>query len=129
MATITRNLLIGQPDMFESPSPLGSFSVVFEDDGNCGYLYGLDRQRKHPIVDALLLYNAEQFAGAVAPSQIAISWSDDGMKAVLSLDGIPTAVFDFAAKRACCRANFPPPNVAWTAHDHSWDETLLHVIQ
>jgi hypothetical protein len=129
VATIARKLAVGRPQVVDSHSPLNSFAVVFEDDGETGYLYGLDRARPDAILDALFIYNVGQFTASPRPSRLTIAWSADGLKAVLSLDGTPHGVFDFALKRAYCRANFPPPNAAWTAHDHLWDESVARLPQ
>ena len=38
-------LQIGTPLVVEGPSPEGDFAAVFEDDGETGYFYALDRER------------------------------------------------------------------------------------
>ena len=51
----------GQEVVLQADGPRGRYSVVFEDDGETGYFYGLAltaaAPADNPIVDALHLYN------------------------------------------------------------------------
>lgn len=88
----------------QSQSPEASFEVVFEDDEETGYFYGLDNSRKaNPILDALHIYNVRNITGKEKPSVIQFVWSGDGKKALLLINRYPHAAFDFDAKRGCCR--------------------------
>lgn len=121
----TAALRIGTPSVVEAPSTDSRFVVVFEDDGETGYLYGLDTSRDQPIVDALLLYQVAE-AGPGADSMLEIVWSSSGSQALLRIDGHARAVFDFRAKRAYCRTGSPPPShTGWTSQPHDWDEGAL----
>lgn len=119
-------ITVGEPIVIEGPSPGSRFSVVFEDDGATGYLYGLDTARAdNPILDALHIYNVEQVADRARPSTVQLIWSRDGLKAALLINKHPHAVFDFEARRGCCRTGYPPPDTRWTRFDHAWDESAL----
>jgi hypothetical protein len=123
-------IAVGQPVVVEGPSPSAQFGVVFEDDGNTGYLYGLDFTRQgNPIVDALHVYNVGQVADWEKPSVVQLVWSQDGLKAALLINRYPHAVFDFAAKRGYCRTGFPPPVSDWSRHDHAWDDRALELFR
>src|SRR5262245_48333557 len=114
---------IGQPITVEGPSPSTQFGVVFEDDGETGYLYGLDFSRQgQPIVDALHIYNVKQVTDQTQASVVQIVWSQDGLKAGLVINKYPHAIFDFAARRGYCRTGFPPADPKWTNFGHAWDD-------
>jgi hypothetical protein len=109
----------------EGNSPTSQYSVVFEDDGETGYMYGLDRSLEMPILDALHIYNVADVTDRNVPSVIQIIWSADGLKTVLLINDYPHAAFDFAEKRGYCRTNFPPPDIKFTNHSHEWSDEIL----
>ena len=75
---------VGVNTTLESGSPKNRYMVVFEDDGDTGYLYGLDRGRDgNPILDALHIYNVVNVTDKHLPSEAQIVWSGDGNKALL----------------------------------------------
>ncbi|WP_432210071.1 DUF2251 domain-containing protein [Marinobacter alkaliphilus] len=120
---------VGEETILESGSPENSFMVVFEDDGDTGYLYGLDRSREgNPILDALHIYNVANVTDKHLPSKAQIVWSGDGNKSLLLINGYPHAAFDFAAKRGYCRTNFPPPDKKWTKYSHEWSDEVLELF-
>ncbi len=47
----------------------------------------------------------------------------------IGINGHPHAAFDFAAKRACCRTNFPnlpnTPSGCWGSSDHHWSDEAI----
>ena len=117
---------VGVDTILESASPKNSYMVVFEDDGDTGYFYGLDRSREeNPILDALHIYNSANVTDKHLPSEAQIVWSGDGNKALLLINSYPHAAFDFAAKRGYCRTNFPPPDTKWTKYSHEWSDEVL----
>ena len=119
---------MGEPVVIEGPSPTPPFVAVFEDDGDTGYFYALDAsQTGNPILDALHIYNARDVSDRHLPSEAQIVWSEDGRKVVLLINDHPHAVFDFTARRGCCRSGFPPPaeNAEWSREGHEWDEAAL----
>ncbi len=114
----------------EAPSPRTSFGVVFEDDEETGYIYGLElSQQGNPIVDAMHLYNVAQVVDRDKPSSIQIFWSSDGLKAAVLINKFPHAVFDFEVRRGYCRTNFPPADLKWTKFDHAWDDRALELFR
>jgi hypothetical protein len=117
---------VGEPVTVEGPSPRSTFGVVFEDDGEAGYLYGVDFAREgNPILDAMHIYNVEQVTDREKPSLVKLVWSGDGLKAALLINNYPHAIFDFDARRGYCRTGFPPADPSWTQFDHSWDDAAL----
>ena len=123
-------ILVGKATTIEAPSPSEAFGVVFEDDGDTGYFYGLDFGRdENPIVDALHIYNVHTVTDRKKPSTVQIVWSQDGLKAALLINDQPHAVFDFAAHRGYCRTGFPPADKNWSDHTHDWSDEAMALIQ
>lgn len=115
---------VGEPFVVESPAGTGPFFVVFEDDGQVGYFYGLDSRRSdQPILDALHIYDAAGVGDAAQASALQIVWTQDGNAAALLINGYAHAMFDFQTPRAMCASGFPPdsPYVA----THEWDEAAF----
>jgi len=120
-------ITVGTPVVIEGASPAGRFRIVFEDDGETGYLYGLDfEQRDNPIVDALHIYNVTNVADRSSPSNVQLIWSSNGSRAALFINDYAHAVFDFEAQRGYCRTGFPPPGPNWSPEGHSWDDKVLN---
>jgi hypothetical protein len=116
----------GHEAVLQADAPRGRFSVVFEDDGDTGYFYGLDLASdasSGPIVDALHLYNVEAVADRQSAYPVEIRWAEDRNRAGLFIAERCQAVFDFDEKRAVSRSGFPPASgdFTWT---HDWDEAL-----
>ncbi len=125
-----RTMTVGEPQTVEGPSPSQPFGVVFEDDGETGYLYGLDmNQPENPIVDALHVYNVADVTDRDKALVVQIVWSRDGFKAALLINQTPQAVFDFEARRGYCRTGFPQANIKWTEHDHAWSDDVRELFE
>jgi hypothetical protein len=119
-----------------SDSPAVPWTVVFEDEGVAGYFYACDRSRttqEESILDAMLIYNVAALAASDAELQrpgseriATVDWSRDGLKAVLYLDGVAQALFDFGARCGYCRMNFPnfvaERGDMWRKESHAWSE-------
>jgi len=45
----------------------------------------------------------------------------------LLLNGHPYAAFDFAAKHAYCKSNFPPGS-RWSESGHAWDDHCVDFL-
>jgi len=126
--TVEQMISVGEETVIEDSSPKTQFAVVFEDDGDCGYFYGLDTALENPILDALHIYNSDAVTDKNIPSKVQILWSYDGLKAALIINQYPHAVFDFEAKRGYCRSNFPPPDESWTKFGHEWDDSARNLF-
>ena len=125
-----KTITVGEAVVVEGPSPRPPWVVVFEDDGQTGYLYGLDLGREgNPIADALHVYNVAQVADRHEPSLVQLVWSGDGLKAALLLNRYPHAIFDFDARRGYFRTGFPPPDRTWTDFDHAWDDAAVELFR
>jgi len=124
------------------------WTAVFEDEGVAGYFYACDRSReKHDesILDAMLVYNVSALArdnvaaltaseaGETRERMASIEWSRDGMKAVLYLDGVAQALFDFAARCGYCRSNFPnflaEQGESWNRSSHAWSDAAFEQFE
>ncbi len=129
IVTARETYTVGEEVAIQAPAEEPPYSVVFEDDGETGYLYALDNKRKgNPIVDAMLIYNAAQITDRHKPCLLEVVWSGDSLVSVLFINRHPHAVVDFGARRACCRTGFPPPRDDWTSSDHMWDDKLLEKL-
>jgi len=122
-----RQIFVGQPVTIEGVAPQGQFSAVFEDDGETGYFYALDRAlASQPIQDAVHIYDVQSVTDRAQPSTVKIGWAADCRKAVLLINDYPHAVFDFEAQQGYCRSGFPPPGVGpWSQDGHVWDEACI----
>jgi hypothetical protein len=122
-------LNVGIPTVIEGRSPSGLYSAVFEDDGETGYFYALDRGRgEQPIVDAMQIYNVQSVIDRHNPTAAEIRWSSDAMKSALILNGVMHALFDFSARRGYCRTGYPAPSKQWSKFDHSWSDDVPKLL-
>jgi hypothetical protein len=126
-----------------SDSPAVPWTVVFEDEGVAGYFYACDRSQTtqdEGLLDAMLIYNVSALAASDAelerPSAeriAAVEWSRDGLKAVLYLDGVAQALFDFAARCGYCRMDFPnfvaEQGDRWRKSSHAWSDAALQQFE
>lgn len=107
-------------------SKSSEFSVIFEDDGNTGYLYAVLRHGSKPeILDQMLIYTKNDKDILGKKTWISINWSKDNLKALLTLNGLPHAVFDFEHKRGYCLKNSSSSSKKWTSFNHQWDNDIL----
>ena len=114
--------------MFQGSSPIGRFDAFFEDDGETGYFYARDLERKtDPIVDAVHIYNVANVTEADRPSDLSIVWSTDGTKCALLINDYPYAAFDFSARLGYCRTNFPnfPDSDVWFRANLGWSDDAV----
>src|SRR5438874_2357679 len=122
-------IVAGDKSYVDSASPTNSFAAFFEDDGETGYFYAVERKNSNPsILDALHVYNVGGVPERDRPRRLTIVWSHDGLKSALLLDDIPQAVFDFAAKRGYCRSGCPPPSSHWPDAGHQWSDAALELF-
>jgi hypothetical protein len=126
-----------------SDSPAVPWTVVFEDEGVAGYFYACDRSQttqEASILDAMLIYNVSALAASDAelkrpePERIAtVDWSRDGLKAVLYLDGVAQALFDFGGRCGYCRMDFPnflaERGDTWRKDSHAWSEGAMREFE
>ena len=118
-----QQITVGTEDFVEGAAPDGSFAVVFEDDGDTGYFYALDKsQSSQSIQDAMHIYNVANVTDKDLPSIVELGWSSDAHKAVLLINDYAHAIFDFSAKRGYCRTGFPPPSESSGWQGHDWDD-------
>lgn len=126
---LSEMITIGKQVALECPSPKTRFAVVFEDDGDTGYFYGLNLSDEgQPVLDALHIYNVKSVTDKDTPSKVEIVWSDDGLKACLVINRFPHAIFDFESNKAFCRNNFPAPDPNFT-DSHEWNDNALDLFK
>lgn len=126
---VSETITLGNPITLDCPSPKTNFSVVFEDDGEAGYFYGLDLDnQKQPVLDALQIYNVKDILDENVSVKVEIIWSEDGLKSCLAINGFKHAIFDFASRKAYCRMNYPPPDRRFT-NSHKWNDEALELFK
>src|SRR3990172_6016251 len=84
-------------DTFIDSTAGNNNAVVFEDNGETGYFYVLNRNNE-VILDALHVYNVANVTDKHKPSVLKILWTEDLTKAFLSINNYYHAVFDFQNK-------------------------------
>jgi hypothetical protein len=115
---------VGKETFLPCDSPEGSYGVVFEDNGETAYLYGISfHDKDYSIVDAMHIYNVDSVVDKDRPSKIQILWTTDGLRSALLINGYAHAVFDFEQRQAYCLTNFPEPSDSWTGHQ--WSDAAL----
>jgi hypothetical protein len=122
-------LEVGKPATFEAHSPDGRYAIVFEDDGDTGFLYALDFSKKeeNPIQEAMSIYDVKSIADRAKPSEVILVWTADNRQAALFINSYPHAVFDFEKKRGYSRSNFPKPGKWGT--DFKWSESAIDAFK
>lgn len=120
----------GEGVVIEGPSHCSPFAVVFEDDGETAYFYGLDtRKHDEPILDALHIYDVEDVVDRDRSSTAQIVWSASGLQALLLINDHPHAAFDFAMRRGYSRTGFPPPSPNFSRDGHEWSDEILQLFR
>ena len=117
----------GTETLVESDSPTTSFATFFEDDGDTGYFYGLDKRLEQPILDALQIYNVSSVVDRHLLSNVTIMWSEDGLKSALLINNYVHAVFDFESTRGYCRNGLPLDN-HWSREGHNWSDDAVNLF-
>jgi hypothetical protein len=126
---MAETLNVGTPIVIARDSPNATYAAFFEDEGETGYFYAVDRSGSgNRILDAVHVYDVAKVADRDRPSQVEIIWARDGMKCALLINNYPHAAFDFCARRGYCRTNFPNfPGArgSWHQEDHSWSDEAI----
>jgi hypothetical protein len=127
-----RDLVRGADTFIESYSPENKHGVVFEDDGETGYFYAVEKDGEGQavrILDALHIYESESADTVGAkPSKLLIVWSKDWEKCALVIDGYCHAIYDFKAQGGYSINEFPPPNAIWTKGERKLTDDLIKTI-
>lgn len=101
-------------DTFLDSTAGNNHAVVFEDDGETGYFYALDRTGEElKILDGLHIYTVANVTDKEKPSFVQILWTQDETKALLSINNYYHALFDFQACAGYCRTGFPDTASDW----------------
>lgn len=126
-----QEFVVGNRFVIEGAAPSGSLHAVFEDDGDTGYFYALDKSVEgNPLLDAVHIYNAADVTDRQHSATAVIGWSVDHRKVVLLINDHPHAIFDFDARQGYCRTGFPPPNPegSWSPGGHAWSESAVELF-
>jgi len=130
-----QTLHLGMPTAIESAADRTPYAAVFEDDGKVAYFYGLDtRLGNQPVLDSVHVYLVSSILDHPTaeldvhePCDVEIVWSADQERVALLLNGHPYAAFDFAAKHAYCKSNFPTTS-RWSSAGHAWDDHAVDFL-
>ena len=69
----------GDETWYASDAPVGHHSVVFEDDGDTGYFYAVERCGEElKILDAVQIYAVRNVVDREIPSELEITWARSG---------------------------------------------------
>jgi hypothetical protein len=106
------------------------WGVVFEDDGETGYLYATDAAHSVAL-DALHLYNRSDPDPLKQGEPAFIVWNPRVARVGLFYRDQFQAVFDFDAKRGSCRTGFPGPigEHGWSRRGHAWDQSMISGLE
>jgi hypothetical protein len=141
----------GEGAFIESFSPENNYGVVFQDDGEAGYFYAVEKDPAggpDKILDALHIYETDEEEGTAEdetagagnvpaasgkkrsaearPSlKLMMIWSKDWLKCALVLDGSCHALFDFEAHGGYNINEFPPPNSFWTRGERKLTDEMI----
>lgn len=144
----------GEDNFVESFSPENNYGVIFEDDGETGYFYAVEKDKDGPglrVLDALHIYEAAEFladkaaavkaqaiappsekepdgSDGISPSKMLIIWSRDWMKCALVIDGNCQAIYNFETQGGYNINEFPPPNDIWTKGDRKLTDELVREL-
>jgi hypothetical protein len=108
-------LNVGQDTFIESCPSTVDNAVVFEDNGETGYLYAIERtsEEKMKVLDAVNIYDVDRVTDKDIPCEVKIYWNDDFDKAALLINDFCHAIMDFKNKTGSCRTSFPPSSGNW----------------
>jgi hypothetical protein len=119
------------PIVFHGPGSYRKFfkrsgyGVVFEDDGQEGYVYAT-KEDGSKILDALKLYDQGDAEKISEGDLLKILWHPKLKKVGVMYHGKIQAIFDIAKKESCSRTGFPLPNASWcTSKNHLWDDSAF----
>ncbi len=119
----------GQETHFESFAMETRYGVVFEDDGEAAYLYGVAKDKEGTdliILDALHIFEMEEGEQLMQqPRMVQILWSRDWLKCALIIDGYCHALYDFETHGGYNINEFPPPNNFWTKGGRQLSDDLI----
>ncbi len=98
---------VGTETVLDSTAAKGSVGVVFEDDGDTGYLYAVVPGPETTILDALHVYNVADVADRHIPVKAQLFWTVQETAAALIINGHCHALYDFQRQAGFCRNAFP----------------------
>lgn len=104
-------LRIGKISIIESFFDDYQYGVVFEDDGETGYFYAINKDME--ILDALHIYDVKNIIDKDVPSNVKILWLEDLSICILSINNYYHAMYNFRNQESFCRNNFPKSNGGW----------------
>ncbi len=110
----------------DSPDRASARSLVFEDDGDSGYVYACVAEGRGPgsarIVESKLVYVVDRDVERDAPVKVGLVWDASGTRAGVCVGDRLAAAFDFGASSAWSRAGFP-------ACTDGWSELPVHACE
>lgn len=105
-----------------------AYGLVFEDNGETGYLYVTDPEFEK-IHDAVHVYDRSDAHGLKSGQEAYIVWSSDLKRAGLYYGGVFQAGVDFKNQRAVSRTGFPAISSGSWSSDHSWRDEVVQGLE
>lgn len=116
-------------DTFIDSTAENDNAVAFEDNGETGYFYALDRSNDNlKILDGVHIYNVENVIDRDKPSTVKILWTEDLTKALLSINNYYHALFDFQNQAGYCRNGFPESSSWAMVKERKLTDSLINQL-
>jgi hypothetical protein len=109
----------GHQAFFSFSSEKTGCTLVFEDDGESGYLYVLSSEQK--IEEAVFVYESGPHE-TTQTEVFEVAWSMDGWMARVQLGGELIALFNYRLQKLFSISNFPSPRL-WSQLPRAEAET------
>ncbi len=78
-----------------------------------GVFYAINKSEQPEVWDGLHIYNVADITEKTLPTQLQITWSEDGWIAFLIINNHYHALFDFGTKAGYCRNGLPENTGDW----------------
>jgi hypothetical protein len=114
--------------VYQIALPELGYGLVFEDNGETGYLYITDEVFAN-VHDAVHIYDRNDAHRLQAGQEVFVVWSSDLQKAGLYYDGDFQAGVDFKNRRAVSRTGFPESSSSQWSRDHTWRDEVVHGLE
>ena len=118
----------GSPTYYPKSFEGTGFGVVFEDDGETGYIYATN-DKADKIFDALHLYNSKNPNKLSSGDKFFIVWNPKVEKAGTFYHNKFQAIIDFKNRLGCCRTGFPPKFGTWLRSLHTWNDQMVKGLE
>lgn len=128
VVSLERTIIPGVPVVVSWDCPASSFGVMFEDDGQTGYVYAVQNAGEGSgILDALMVYQMRPGDQPSSPRFLTLRWAYPVV--AVYLDSALAAAYDFHGRRRFGVLRFPPPGQGWMDTEPEWVEALFKKLE